>query len=242
MLDRQSSLPLHTQFETIMREKIEDEEWPVNSCIPSENELSRIYGISRMTVRSVLNRLVDAGLLYRSQGKGTFVAEPKIVSSPLVRYGIREQLEQMGYETTTKMISFEKVPVSVKVSRIFSMDRGTEICIVKRVRYIKGEPLSFHISYVPSKYFPNLEDQDLEHNQMCNVIEKNYNYPIQRRIETLEATSADPETAWLLSVKPSSPLLLLENKVYTDNDLLLEYSRVIFRGDKIKIRMEYQRS
>jgi len=242
MLDRQSSLPLHTQFETIMREKIEDEEWSVNACIPSENELSRIYGISRMTVRAVLNRLVDAGLLYRSQGKGTFVAEPKIVSSPLIRYGIREQLEQMGYETSTKLISIEKAPASVRVSRTLSIERESEVCIVKRLRYVKGEPLSFHVSYVPSVYFPNLDAQDLEHNQMCNIIEKNYSYPIQRRIETLEATSADPEAAWLLSVKPSSPLLLLENKVYTDNDLLLEYSRVIFRGDKIKIKMEYQRS
>lgn len=242
ILDRRSALPLHTQFETILRNKIEDEEWPINSCIPSENEMSRIYGISRMTVRSVLNRLVDAGLLYRVHGKGTFVAEPKIISSPLVRYGLREQLEQMGYETITKMLSFEKIAASTKIAKTLNIEYGKEIFLVKRLRYVKGEPLSFHISYVPVQYFPGLENQDLEHNQMCNVIEKNYNFTIQRRIETLEAVPATPEEAWLLSVHPNSSLLLLENMVYTDRDLPLEYSRIIFRGDKIKIKLEYQRS
>jgi GntR family transcriptional regulator len=242
MLDRRSALPLHTQFETILRNKIEDEEWPVNSCIPSENEMSGIYGISRMTVRSVLNRLVDAGLLYRVHGKGTFVAEPKIISSPLVRYGLREQLEQMGYETVTKMLSLEKIAASAKIAKTLNIEHGKEIFLVKRLRYVKGEPLSFHISYVPARYFPGLENQDLEHNQMCNVIEKNYNFVIQRRIETLEAVPATPEEAWLLSVHPNSSLLLLENMVYTDQDLPLEYSRIVFRGDKIKIKLEYQHS
>jgi GntR family transcriptional regulator len=242
MLDRRSALPLHTQFETILRNKIEDEEWPINSCIPSENEMSRIYGISRMTVRSVLNRLVDSGLLYRVHGKGTFVAEPKIISSPLVRYGLREQLEQMGYETITRMISFEKIAASTKIAKALNVEHGTEIFMVKRLRNVKGEPLSFHISYVPARHFPDLEKQDLEHNQMCNVIERNYNFIIQRRIETLEAVPATPEEAWLLSVHPDSSLLLLENMVYTNGDLPLEYSRIFFRGDKIKIKLEYQRS
>ena len=95
-LNRQSPQPLHLQFEEILREQLENEEWAPHACIPSENELSRKYGISRMTVRAVLTRLVDAGLLYRVPGKGTFVAEPKIVSRPLSQMGITQQLEQMG--------------------------------------------------------------------------------------------------------------------------------------------------
>jgi GntR family transcriptional regulator len=242
ILDHQSAQPLHTQFETIIKNKIENEEWPINACIPSENELGRIYGISRMTVRSVLNRLVDAGRLYRVQGKGTFVSEPKIISSPLVRYGLREQLEQMGYETSTKLISFETISASKKFAKTLNVEEGKNIFLVKRLRYVKGEPLSYHISYIPARYFPDLNKQDLEHNQMCNVMEKQYNFTIQRRIETLEAVTASTEEAWILSVHPNFPLLLLENMVYTDGDLPLEYSRIVFRGDKIKIKLEYQRS
>jgi GntR family transcriptional regulator len=241
-LDRQSALPLHSQFENILRNKIEGEEFPLNSRIPSENELGKMYGISRMTVRSVLGRLVDEGMLYRVQGKGTFVAEPKIISGPLVRYGLREQLEQQGYETSTKLISFEKSTALIKMAKILNIEPNSEIYIVKRIRYVKREPLSFHISYVPAQYFPDLENKDLEHNQMCNVIERMYNFPILHRTETLEAITAAPEEAWLLSIHPNSPLLLLENFVYTEKELPLEYSRIVFRGDKIKIKLEYQQS
>jgi GntR family transcriptional regulator len=228
------------QFETVIRQKIENEEWPLNTCIPSENELTKDYGISRMTVRSVLNRLVQEGLIYRSQGKGTFVAEPKIISGPLVRYGIREQLEQLGYETITKVISIEKVPASLKHAKILNMKRGSTVYVVKRVRYVKNEPLSYHISYIPANFFPQLEGQDMEHTQLCTILEKNYHFTICRRLETLEAAAASAEESLYLSVKPRFPLLQLENTVYTESDLPIEYSRVIFRGDKIKIKFEYQ--
>jgi GntR family transcriptional regulator len=94
MLDRNSPLPLHAQLEEIIKAGIENEEWPFESVIPSENELSKMYGISRMTVRSVITRLVHEGLLYSVPGKGTFVSEPKIVSRPLSQMGIREQLSR----------------------------------------------------------------------------------------------------------------------------------------------------
>jgi GntR family transcriptional regulator len=237
VLDKQNALPLHIQFERIIRQKIENEEWPVNSPIPSENELSRIYGLSRMTVRSVLNRLQMNGLIYRTPGKGTFIAEPKITSEPL--YGIREQLEALGYETTTGVIGIRKSPSTLKVAKALGHDQKIDIFTVKRLRCIKGKPLSFHVSYLPARYFRNLEKCDLKNNQMCHLIEQKFKYPIRRRIETLEATSADLEKSQYLNVEPGFPLLLVENVVYTDKDLIIEYSQITFRGDKYKIRMEY---
>jgi GntR family transcriptional regulator len=72
-LDPKSSVPLHAQLEEIIRKNIAENIWPENERIPSENELSRQYGLSRMTVRSVILRLAQADLLYRVPGKGTFV-------------------------------------------------------------------------------------------------------------------------------------------------------------------------
>ncbi|MDR0401119.1 MAG: GntR family transcriptional regulator [Treponema sp.] len=239
VLDKQNALPLHIQFERIVRQKIEDEDWVVNSPIPSENELSRIYGLSRMTVRSVLNRLQMNGLIYRIPGKGTFIAEPKITSEPLVKYGIREQLEAMGYETSTSVIGVKKSLSTLKVAKSLGLAKKVEVFTVKRVRGIKGKPLSFHVSCLPARYFRNLEKCDLENNQMCHLIERKFKYPIRRRIETLEATSATLEESQYLNIEPGFPLLLLENIVYTDKNLVIEYSQIKFRGDKYKIRMEY---
>ncbi len=83
MLDRNSPTPLYAQLEDVLRAAIINREWEVNTSIPSEVELSKNYNLSRMTVRSVITTLVNEGLLYRVQGKGTFIAEPKIATRSL---------------------------------------------------------------------------------------------------------------------------------------------------------------
>ena len=77
-LDRNNPKPLYQQLRDVIEEKISSGEWKPNDKIPSENQLSAQYGLSRMTARSVLLDLVKDEKLYRVQGKGTFVAEQKI--------------------------------------------------------------------------------------------------------------------------------------------------------------------
>jgi GntR family transcriptional regulator len=109
MLDRHSPTPLHLQLEEVVKNRIENDEWQPNTQIPSENELSKIYGLSRMTTRAVIMRLVFQGLLYRVAGKGTFVANPKITNKPLLQMGIQEQLDQMGIESETRLIEISQI-------------------------------------------------------------------------------------------------------------------------------------
>src|SRR5690625_6405333 len=56
---------------------IDNEELQPNDPIPTERELCKIHDISRMTVRMAIMSLVNEGVLYREQGKGTFVARKK---------------------------------------------------------------------------------------------------------------------------------------------------------------------
>ena len=76
-------------MEDLVRKNLASGSWPPGYMIPSENELSREFGISRMTVRSVITKLVQEGLLFRIPGKGTYVSEQKIVAKSLSYAGIR---------------------------------------------------------------------------------------------------------------------------------------------------------
>lgn len=242
LLDKQSPQPLHVQFENIARHKIENEEWQANSIIPSENELSKIYGISRMTVRSVLNVMVAAGLLKRVPGKGTFVAEGKIVGRPLSYLGVREQLEQMGLQTATKLVNIESVHATGRMATLLEVPQNHLVYKLFRVRYVKEQPFSLHASYIPQTLAPRLEEKDLLGTQLCDILEREYDHPILRQVELLESVLPSAEEAGLLEVTMNFPLLQLENFFYTSNNVPVEYSRVVFRGDKIKIRLEYGKS
>ncbi|MDR2486416.1 MAG: GntR family transcriptional regulator, partial [Clostridiales Family XIII bacterium] len=100
-LDRLSPKPLYQQLDEIFRFAIYSQQWQANHAIPSEQVLGCMYGVSRMTVRSVITQLVNEGLLRRVQGKGTFVTEKKISATSPAYMGVREQLERMGYKTRT---------------------------------------------------------------------------------------------------------------------------------------------
>ena len=239
ILQRSNPKPLYQQLEEIIRTKIANEEWKPGTAIPSENELSKIYGLSRMTVRSAITQFVKRGALYRVQGKGTFVSEPKIATQPLTYAGVREQLEKMGYEITTKLLRSEIITVDREVAVRLGLGEHSKVYAIERLRLIKNDPLSLHISYIPVKFAVGLEERNLESEQMCVILQKYYNLVRGRVYETLESSLPTVREAELLGISRGFPLLLLKDTIYTQNDVPFEYSKVLFRGDKIKLVFEF---
>lgn len=238
MLERHNPKPLYQQLTEILRKKIEGKEWGPNEVIPSENVLSGEYGVSRMTARAVVSQFVREGLLYRVPGKGTFVAEPKITTANLTYMGIREQLERLGYQTTTKVLDVDIVPCPIRIQSVLNLDADSAVYAVRRLRSLKDSPLSIHISYIPATLCPNLENQDLVGEQLCIILDQKYGLTRKKVTETLESCVAGSE-AKLLEVKRGYPLLLLKDVISTADDVPFEYTEVFFRGDKIKIEFQY---
>ncbi|MBQ9156509.1 MAG: GntR family transcriptional regulator [Eubacterium sp.] len=239
-LDRNNPKPLYQQFRDIVEEKISSGEWKPDDKIPSENQLSAQYGLSRMTVRSVLLDLVKEDKLYRVQGKGTYVTQQKIEAQSLYYVGVREQLEQMGYEVSTKTIECREVACDHNVAKHLNLEEGTPVFMIKRVRSIKDGPVSIHVSYIPQRYSQGLTPELLEKEQLCVIMNQNYGLQRKRVSETLESVAADKEEASLLNVDKGHPLLLLKDELFSEEDRPYEYTKVIFRGDKFKIRLNYE--
>lgn len=237
-LDKTNATPLHIQIEESILQKLESKEWTPGRLIPSENELSQIYGVSRTTVRNVITKLVQEGLLFRIPGKGTYVAEPKIVAHSLSYAGIREQLEKLGYEVTTQLLSLNLETANQKILQYFYGLDDPHFYVVRRLRLLKGEPLSIHISYLPQAYCPGIDQHDLSREQLCTVLSREYGLNRAKTIETLESVAAKPAEASLLHIFPSQPLLLLQDQILDADGRTFEYSKVVFRGEKIKITME----
>lgn len=238
MLERDNPRPLYQQLRDILVDAIESGKWGPNEKIPSENNLSATYGLSRMTVRAVLTDLVKEGLLYRVQGKGTYVAEKIRTLSPSY-IGIREQLEKKGYEVETKVLECGLCACSDTAARYLEVESGSSVFKIKRIRYIKGEPISLHTSYVDPAYSGDLTAELLEKEQLCVLLSQYYGLHKKQADETLEAVVAMSDEAELLDVEKGHPLLLLRDVLYADKGCPYEYTQIVFRGDKIKIHLHY---
>lgn len=240
-LDRDASIPLYLQLASLLRGRIERGEWQPGQKIPSENELNRLYGVSRMTARQVLAQLVNEDLLFRVQGKGTFVAHPKISTRSPAYKGIREQLEGMGYAVATKVLVNDVVPADERVAHALQILAGEPVHEIRRVRLIAdGEPISLHVSYVPERLAPVIAVDDLVNRQLCVVLEEDHGLRMSKISESLESTLPNAQEAKALKIRRTTPLLLLTHEIADPSARLFEFSRILFRGDKLRLQFHYE--
>lgn len=80
-IDRSVPILVYQQIVSWMREQIASGKWPEHTQLKSEIDMSAELGVSRGTLRKAISDLIDAGLLIRLHGKGTFVASQTLEST-----------------------------------------------------------------------------------------------------------------------------------------------------------------
>lgn len=237
-LDKHGPRPLYAQLEEILRSQIEAGEWASGMMVPSENAIAKQFGISRMTARGVLNNLADEGLLIRVPGKGTYVAEPKIETVSPAFHGIRAQLESQGFETLTRLVRAEQVPATGRLASKLNLEPGAPVTLIERVRSVNGQPISLHRSWVPVALAPGLQDTDVVSEQLCTILARDYGLAPAQVAQRLESVQVEAEDAELLALAEGRPALLLED-TNSSTEGPYEFSRITFRGDRIRLAFNF---
>src|SRR3989442_12850833 len=143
---RNSPLPRYYQLKEIMRERVRAGEWQPGDLIPSERELGETYGISRMTARQAITDLVNEGLFYREQGKGTFVSRNKITQQLIHLTGFTEDIRARGQRPGTRVLSAEMRLADEPTAERLRINPGALIFHLQRLRLADGEPLAIELS------------------------------------------------------------------------------------------------
>lgn len=240
VLDRDSAVPLYAQIEDVLRRMLETGGWKAGQRIPSESDLQKEFGVSRMTVRGVLNLLADEGLLHRVPGKGTFVSERKIVAQSPAYQGIREQLEARGFRTETELISSGLESPSERVRGLFGLGLLGLAHQITRRRLLEGEPVTLHQSWINPSLAPDIDVHDVVERQLCEVLSTEYSLTASRTDETLEVLMAGEGEAELLHCEPGDPLLLLRDVLTDSRGRVFECTKLLMRGDRMKLQFSFE--
>ncbi|HDN85564.1 MAG TPA: GntR family transcriptional regulator [Candidatus Aerophobetes bacterium] len=236
-LDEKSFVPLYYQLTEELRENIENGEWPPNSLIPSETELCEKYKVSRGTVRQALSQLVQEGLLYRKQGKGTFVAEPKITQQLNRFYSFAQDMREKGLRPSSLLLQKEKILPDSYIKNILGLKEEEMVYKIMRLRLADEEPLILETSYLVEELFPDLDKEDVEKVPLYDIILKKYRIKITRAKETFEPILIDEFEAKKLKIPVGSPALLVKRITYTAG-IPFEFRKSVVRGDKCSYSVE----
>ena len=229
---RKSPVPRYFQLKEIMRAKIRDGEWKPGDLIPSERELGEQYKISRMTARQAITELVNEGMFYREQGKGTFVSRHKITQQLIRLTGFTEDIKARGQRPGTQVLSAEMVPVDEDTAERLHISPGQLVFRLQRLRLADSEPLAIELSYINFDGCEKLLEDDLENNSLYRTLETKYGLPLMEAEQELEAGLMGEKEAQLLKLSVGSPALFIRRVTYTDRDQPLEYARSVYCGSK----------
>lgn len=229
---RKGPLPRYYQLKEIMRDKIRNGEWQPGDLIPSERELGEQYGISRMTARQAITELVNEGLFYREQGKGTFVSHSKIAQQLIRLTGFTEDIQARGQRPGTKVISARMAPADEITAERLRIKQGQQVFRLQRLRLADDEPLAVELSQISFIGCERLLGDDLEQQSLYRLLETRYGLPLMEAEQELEAGLVSNEEALLLKLPIGSPVLFTRRTTYTERDQPIEYAKAVYCGSK----------
>tara|TARA_R110000787_G_scaffold102192_1_gene208028 strand:- start:4979 stop:5761 length:783 start_codon:yes stop_codon:yes gene_type:complete len=242
VVDRDAAIPLYHQIYLQIRDEILSGQRPYGSSLPTEQEMTEIYNVSRITARRVLNELAQNHFVERKRRLGTrvtFKSPAKPIGGDMNQ--ALDSLMALGDGTTVNVIEVVKEAPTEAIAAALRLEPGEPVVRAIRVRCLDGEPLGHVVSYVPGAFSDSVTAINLAKMPILRLLE-GVGYKADRAEQTIGASLADTRLAEALEIEPRSALLRIGRAVYDSKNKPFLLTIANYRADKFNIRIDLQGS
>jgi len=229
LIAKNSPIPIYLQIAQIIREKITSGEYGVGDRIPSEDDILKMYGVSRMTARNAVTQLVNEGLVYRMHGKGAFVSRTKLERNLNKLNGFFEDMTELGLKPSSRIIQFKRREPTQQEQHQLNLQKNQDVYFVQRIRYVDGSPIGLQNLVTPVHLVPDLDRVDLSSTSFYSYA-KSVGHPVEKAEQRMEAVLA-PAVAKLIGIPETQPFFYFERFSSTTEGTPIERLESYFRGD-----------
>jgi GntR family transcriptional regulator len=224
--------PLHSVIASRAETHIRSGEWAPGSRLPPERELCRLLDVSRSTLRLALAELERRGLIARRQGRGTFVAQPRLDADASSYFTLGAALRAGGGSMATRVVTMEVTGAGRATSDALGIEPGDPVMVLERLRAVDGEPLILETAFLPMALFPGLPELDFAHRSLYDILREDFGREVAWATETLEPVVLGTRDATLLGVARGTPALLASRVTRDTSDHVIEQAQALLRGDR----------
>lgn len=223
--------PLYLQIKDLILSGIRAGKYGPHQRLPSERDLSTVYGVSRMTVRQAVVDLQRSGAVYARVGKGTFVAAPKIDQQLRLVTSFTHEMRARGEIPSSRVIEARVGPADFEVAGALDLRPGALVATLSRVRLTDDRPLAIETAYLPAELFPNLLAHDFTHESLYEVLARDFGLTLIAASQTIEAALADDVELELLDMDAPAAVLRMRRLTRASDGRAVELVRSTYRGD-----------
>ncbi len=224
--------PKFAQIKRFIIDKIKSGEWPEHSRIPSENELTKQFFVSRMTARRALTELTESGILTRSQGLGTFVASFKSQSSLLEIRNIADEVKERGGQYACSPLIVESIAAIAPIAIALAVEVDSIVFRTVLVHFENEMPLQVEERFVNPALAPEYLQQNFElftpHEYLCKAA------PLTEARHTVEAITPSKDICQWLSLYNEQPCLQVIRRTWSTNGVV-SFARLVSPGNKYRL-------
>jgi DNA-binding GntR family transcriptional regulator len=234
--------PFYMQVRQSIKSKIENGEWKEGDLIPSELELSKMYGVSRVTIRTAISALVQEQYLIRKAGYGTTVYKNKSsLSNFTMIQSFTNEMDEMGLPSKTMSYELKLIEADHILASIFNVKDGTKLYNLRRIRGT-AIPILYSDTYLlPVLNIP--DDPEILKGSLYQYL-ASQNVFFSKFDEYVSAVHAPKNVRTLLQIYDDSPQLKRKRFSYGENNRLLEYTETYYNAKlyEYRTRLFYRKS
>lgn len=231
MIDKNSSLPIYAQLEEYIKQKIKERVYLPGESLPTERELTELFGVSRMTVRQAITNLVHQGVLYRTHGKGAFVSK-EVIEKKMEIESFSQDMKKRGLVPSSKIIYFEKITPDNEVRQMLQLSEGEQVYLLNRIRLANGEPMAIEYSYLPEKYYPDLMKYNLMNCSLYALMKQEYHWDFNYMKQNIRAATISKKEAEMLLNKSRGFGIISFRTIFNGDEIPIEYTKTIYHPDR----------
>lgn len=234
-IDRTSPIPAYQQIATDLAKRIARHEWSVSEKLPSENELSASYKVSRVTLRQAMAQLESSGIIEKFQGKGSFVKEnPKRFVQDLTFPSL--DLHTRSSVNIKSMIIEERICTAEtkEITTALQVSEATPLLYFRRIHFHEERPVGLSSLWFPADLVSGLSADTLVNGSISKSLYYTYHYCVHAIDNYIESVKLDAQEAYLLNSVYDAPGLMINSRYVLENGTPVEYASTIWLSDAIR--------
>lgn len=235
--DTARTVPKHQRVRELLAAEIRGLE--PHALLPTERELATTHEVSRATIRIALDGLSDAGVVYRIQGAGTFVAGPAI-SKTLNLSSFSEDMEVRGWQPSSRLLEAKLGLADAEAVDDLGIAADAEVITLSRLRLADGRPICAEIVRLAGERVPGLLGRDLS-GSLYETLESDYGLRVVRAEQVVQSVNLSADEADLLDQPVGAAALRVHRIGLDPRDRPIESTTSLYRGDLYDLRFAVHR-